>query len=403
MKTVLTKKQLDRYAEVMLWGLSTARSHAFRKNDLVLVGFDLMALSLAESLNGKLLDMGLNPVLRLSPTPTMEHQHFEKSNERQLVFQAPGTKELYEGLHGAIYLHAPESLTHLRDIDSRRIGKALSSRKPLRDILFRREEAGEFGWTLCTLPTAELARHARLSLEEYSDQILKACYLNRPDPVKAWRNLHAEAQVIKKWLNGMPIVWLRIESKSIDLRIRLGAERRWIGVSGHNIPSFEIFVSPDWRGTEGRFFANQPSYRSGNYVKGVTLEFRKGSVVAVSAETGQEFIEKQLKLDKGANKVGEFSLTDRRFSKIDRFMANTLFDENFGGAFGNCHVAVGSAYSDTFAGNPAELTAERKKELGFNDSALHWDLINTEDKMVTAHLANGKDVVIYEKGMFVGH
>ena len=152
--------------------------------------------------------------------------------------------------------------------------------------------------------------------------------------------------------------------------------------------------------TEGTYFANQPSYRSGNLVKNVMLTFRNGSLVKVKATSGQEFARKQFAMDKGANKVGEFSLTDKRFSKIDRFMANTLFDENFGGKNGNCHVALGSSYSDTFAGDPAKLTPATKKKLGFNDSALHWDLVNTEDKVVTAHLASGKNMVVYEKGMF---
>ena len=105
-------------------------------------------------------------------------------------------------------------------------------------------------------------------------------------------------------------------------------------------------------------------------------------------------------MDQGARRVGEFSLTDKRFSRIDRFMADTLFDENFGGKEGNCHVALGSSYTDTYDGDPAEMTAARKKKLGFNDSALHWDLVNTEKKTVTAHLTNGKKKVIYENGIF---
>jgi aminopeptidase len=112
------------------------------------------------------------------------------------------------------------------------------------------------------------------------------------------------------------------------------------------------------------------------------------------------FVAKQLSMDKGANKLGEFSLTDTRFSKIDRFMADTLFDENFGGSYGNCHIAVGSSYSDTYDGDPSRLTKGLKKRLGFNDSALHWDLVNTEEKTVTAHLADGKKIIIYENGKF---
>ena len=81
-------------------------------------------------------------------------------------------------------------------------------------------------------------------------------------------------------------------------------------------------------------------------------------------------------------------------------MANTLYDENYGGRYGNCHIALGSSYSDTYDGKPENLTKARKIKLGFNDSALHWDLVNTEKKTVTAHLASGKEVVVYEDGRF---
>ena len=235
---------------------------------------------------------------------------------------------------------------------------------------------------------------------EYAAQVTGACFLRETDPVAKWRALYEEANAIKNWLNALPVSRLRIESDNVDLTVTPGESRRWLGLSGHNIPSFEIFTSPDWRGTSGRYFADQPSYRSGNYVHGVRLTFKDGQVTDIAADQGEEFVRKQLAMDAGASRLGEFSLTDRRFSKIDRFMANTLYDENFGGPNGNCHVAVGSSYSDTFAGDPAELTTERKIQLGYNDSALHWDLVNTEPKRVRAHLADGREVTIYDNGQF---
>ena len=198
----------------------------------------------------------------------------------------------------------------------------------------------------------------------------------------------------------MKVNFYHIESENVDLKITPGDNRKWIGLSGHNIPSFELFLSPDWRGTEGIYFADQPSYRSGNYVKNVRLEFKKGAAVKIEAEVGEKFVKNQLSMDTGANQVGEFSLTDKRFSKINKFMANTLFDENYGGKYGNCHVALGSSYSDTYDGDSKKLTKALKKKLGFNDSALHWDLVNTEKKRVVAHLKSGKKVTIYENGKF---
>jgi aminopeptidase len=397
---MFSEKTIQKYCDVLLWALRKARKGLCRKNEIVMIRYELPALRLAEALQARLLDAGLNPILRVGMTPRMEKQFYVRANKSQLLFQPPGEKELYQKLNGGIYLHAPDSLTHLADVDSRRIGKAAVARKFLKDILDRREETGKFSWTLCLFPTAELAAQAKLPLTRYADQVVKACYLDTKDPVAKWEETYRNALEIKRWLNRMKIERLHVESDHVDLHLTPGDKRRWVGLTGHNIPSFEIFLSPDWRGTNGIYYADQPSYRNGNYVESVTLTFGKGRVVKSEAAKGGSFLAEQVALDPGAARVGEFSLTDKRFSKIDRFMANTLFDENFGGKHGNCHVALGSSYSDTYAGDVSTLTKDRKNKLGFNDSALHWDLVNTEEKRVTAYLAGGKKAVVYENGIF---
>ncbi len=397
---MLTEKQLAQYAEVLLWGLGTARKKPFKKNDCILLQYEAPAVRLAEILYGRILDLGMHPVQRMGLTFGMEKSLYKRSNKRQLTFLAPGDRELYANLNGRIFLRAPESLTHLKEIDPAKIGTVLVSRKPLRDILDKREEKGLYSWTLCTFPTNELARQAKARPEEYARQIVRACYLDRKDPVGEWKNVHRQVSGIKRWLNSLEVSYFHVESDHIDLKVTPGEKRAWKGISGHNIPSFEVFLSPDWHGTEGVYYANLPSFRSGNYVEKIRITFRKGSVVKMEAGKGEDFARKQLSMDKGASRVGEFSLTDRRFSRIDRFMADTLFDENFGGQNGNCHIALGASYTDTYDGNPAAMTGALKKRLGFNESALHWDLVNTEDKTVTACLRSGKKVVIYEKGVF---
>ncbi len=397
---MFTERQLERYADVLWWGLKTARTARFKKGDIVLIRFDKPAIRLAEILYAKLLDMGLNPVQRMNHTTTMELDFYKLSNGKQLVFTPPGDEALSKNLNGGIFLHAPESLTHLSDIDPKKIGKVAVSRKYLRDILDKRDDEGAFGWTLCIFPTKAMARHAGLSLKNYTGQVIKACFLNRTSPVSHWKSIYKKVRSIMKWLNSMQVNYYHIESANIDLEITPGEKRKWVGISGHNMPSFEIFTVPDWRGTKGKYFANQPSFRSGNYVEGVRLEFQKGAVVKAQAQKGENFVKKQLSIDKGADKLGEFSLTDKRFSKINTFMANTLFDENYGGKFGNCHVALGSSYSDAYDGDPKKLTKKIKQKLGFNDSALHWDLVNTEKKRVVAHLTSGKKLTIYENGKF---
>lgn len=397
---MLSEKNLEHYADVLLWALATAKKSALKKNDIVLIQYDRPALRLAEILYDRLMDKGVHPVQRMAATFRMEKSFYHKAGPQQLTFLAPGDKELYRHIHGRIFLHAPESLTHLRDVNPAKIGKAMVARKPLKNILDGREELRKYSWTLCLLPTEELARQANMPLAQYARQVIRACYLDKEDPVSEWKAIHREVGHIKKALSSLAVKSFHLESDSMDLRITPGEQRKWAGVSGHNVPSFEVFVSPDWRGTEGVYYANLPSFRSGNYVKDVRISFARGKAVAVEAAQGEAFVKRQLAMDPGACRLGEFSLTDRRFSRIDRFMAETLFDENFGGKEGNCHVALGSSYSDTFSGNPSRLTPALRKNLGFNDSALHWDLVNTEPKTVTAHMTNGKKTVIYEGGEF---
>lgn len=397
---MLTDIQLEKYAEVLFWGMQKARVTPLAPGDIVLVRTDIAAMPLAEKVQALLLERGLNPVLRFNPPSALEKGYFTLAGETQLSFIVPGDRELYERLDGLVSLLAPDSITHLKDVPPTRIATFSVARKYLRDILDRREAVRQFGWTLCLMPTSALAENSGLSEPDYAAQIVRAAYLDDQDPVAAWERVFLQAQGVKNWLNAMDVDHYHVQSASTDLQIHPGQHRRWIGVSGHNIPSFELFLSPDHRLTEGVYHADQPSYRSGNLVRGVTLEFRNGKARVTGAEQGQDFVRAQLDMDPGASRLGEFSLTDRRFSRISAFMAHTLFDENFGGEHGNCHVAVGASYTDTYAGDPAELTEERKKELGFNDSALHWDLVNTEPKKVTAVLRDGTSEVIYADGMF---
>ena len=122
-----------------------------------------------------------------------------------------------------------------------------------------------------------------MTLRQYTDQIIKGCYLDKDDPVSEWADIHKNVIDIKKWLNSLKVKSFHIASENIDLTITPGERRKWAGVSGHNIPSFEVFLSPDWRGTEGTYFANLPSFRSGNYVEGVRITFAKGDAVKIEA------------------------------------------------------------------------------------------------------------------------
>ena len=101
-----------------------------------------------------------------------------------------------------------------------------------------------------------------------------------------------------------------------------------------------------------------------------------------------------------ADKIGEYSLTDKKHSRITKFMGETLYDENVGGEFGNTHLALGAAYRDSYIGNPKEVSDESWHEMGYNDSSVHTDIVSTTNRKVTATLSDGTKKVIYENGEF---
>lgn len=145
---------------------------------------------------------------------------------------------------------------------------------------------------------------------------------------------------------------------------------------------------------------NQPMYRHGSLVKGIELTFADGLITKASATENEELLLSMLQ-QPNANKVGEYSLTDKRLSPITKFMADILYDENTGGEYGNTHIAVGSAYKDAYTGGPLEqVTPDQREALGFNDSVEHTDLISTTKRKVTAVCADGSSHCIYEDGQF---
>lgn len=397
---MLSPSQLKKYADVLLWGLEIAREEELKLHQSVLLRADLAAMPLVEILYAQILKKGAFPILHLNHPEAIQKTFYTLASDAQLDFVPYGEEELLANVQGLISIRAPRSLTHLQKVKAERLAYAAKSRVNLKNISNQREAEGKFSWCLTVYPTPELAAYANLTPEAYAKQVVKACYLDWKDPVGKWKETHGQVTAVKSWLNGLDIKTLEITGSGCDFSVGLGTKRQWLGISGRNIPSFEIFTSPDFTQTQGQYFANQPSLRDGNVVTDVRLEFKDGKVVKANAKSGVKYLHSQLAADTGASFIGEFSLTDKRFSKISAFMANTLYDENFGGRYGNCHVAIGSSYLNAFTGDAAPLKSADIEALGFNVSSIHWDLINTGAKTVTAVLKDGKRTVIYEDGRF---
>ncbi|MGE4558505.1 MAG: aminopeptidase [Desulfovibrionaceae bacterium] len=398
---VISDLDLENYADVLVWALSCSRIPPLRNKDLVVISFDLAAAPLADAVFHRLLDAHLHPAPVARKTSAMEAELLRNGSFGQLVFQTPGELELLQAAAGVITLLAPESLDHLQDVDMGSIAAGRRAALSVNELVERRRRRGDLGYTVCLYPTPGLARVAGMECAEYAEALIRACGLREPSPTARWRRRRRELGEIAAWLTGLRAKAFRVESENMDLTVQLGEYRRFAAVSGQNIPAYELYVSPDWRGVDGIFFADMPSIRHGRMVSRARLEFHHGQLTEVRAERGERFIVEQLKHAENAGRVGELSFTDRRYSLIRDFMAHALFDENFGGEHGNCHVALGASLPETFSGPAYELTVDAQIALGFNGSSIHWDLVNTEQRTVTALLRDGSRLVVYENGQFI--
>lgn len=392
-------KILNKYANVLV-NFALNSGQGVKKNEVVFVQVPESAKPLLISLQKVILKAQAHLIIQYLPDG-LDRNFFDLASDDQLsFFPSHFLKGRVRQADHFLMILAETNLHELEGIDPLKIMKRNQIFKPYKDWRDKKEAQKKLSWTLGIYGTSAMAKEAGLTLKQCWQQIIKACYLNYQNPVEKWHRIQAKSESLRKKLNQLEIVKINIKAQDTNLNITIGQNRQWLGGGGRNIPSFEIFTSPDWRGTNGNIFFDQPLYRQGNLIKNIKLIFKNGIVTDFSAGYGEKFLKELIKVKNG-DKIGEFSLTDKRFSKINKFMAETLYDENFGGEFGNTHIALGSSYKETCNQKFNSLKEKDWKKLGFNDSAVHTDIIATTDRIVTATLKNGNQKVIYKNGKFI--
>lgn len=398
-----SQKILDNYADVLV-NFALNRGKGIKPGDKVYVVVYEYAKPMLMALRRAVLKAGGHVISDFRPDSDKAHP-FEKefyyyANDQQLTFfPKKYLRGLIDEADHSIFIISETDKRALKGIDPQKIMKRGEAFKPYMDWRREKENKGRFSWTLALYATPAMAEEAGLSLREYWNQIIKACFLREGAPVKKWRAVTKQIHRTVEKLNNLKIDWVNVKGPDANLNIKIGDKRQFLGGRGANIPSFEIFTSPDWRGTNGWIKFNQPLYRYGNLITGIELEFKNGRVIKSKAKKNEVLLKNMINTP-NADKAGEFSLTDKRFSKITKFMAETLYDENIGGPHGNTHIALGASYHDAYTGNLAKVTKAGWKKMGFNNSSVHTDIISTSPRTVTATLKNGQQKVIYKDGKF---
>ncbi|MEK7601617.1 MAG: aminopeptidase [Patescibacteria group bacterium] len=404
-------KILKKYADVMV-NFALGGGKGIKKGDVVRLSANESAKPLYVAIFNAIINAGGHVLPHYAPDEekgdmrrnesTSRHFYENASDEQIRFFPAKYLRGVVDEMDHSLFILADRDMHLMDGIDPKRIMARGVAMKPFMDWRHQKEWKGKLSWSIAMYGTPAMAKEAGLSEKEYWNQIIKACFLDEKNPIAKWKQVYIEIEKYRRKLNTITpkVDRLHIVGPDMDLWIKLGEKRAWRFGSGANIPSFEIFTSPDWRGTEGWIKFNQPLYRYGSKITGIELEFKNGLVVKSKAKTNEKLL-KEMIATKGANKIGEYSLTDSRHSRVTKFMAETLYDENVGGPQGNTHLALGMSYRDCYSGDVSKLTTKQAKALGYNDSSIHTDIISTTRRTVTAHMKNGTTKVIYKDGKFV--
>lgn len=257
-------------------------------------------------------------------------------------------------------------------------------------------------WTVAAAPSRGWAHDVYPDLAEDDalgrlwEDLAFIARLDFGDPVAAWRERVGELKRIAALLNGERLDAVRFAGPGTELTVGLlpssewkaGTETTVHGIEHQfNIPTEEIFTTPDPVRTSGVVQATRPLDLFGARVDGLRVRFEHGRAVAVDAVRGADVLRGRVGADEGAARLGEVALVDRetRVGQLGRVFLDTLLDEN-----ASSHVALGSAYASAVG------EADRDR---MNESAIHIDfMIGGPDVEVTGVTGDGREVPLLRGG-----
>ena len=317
------------------------------ERDYVLVFTTPRAASVVRALNRAMISRGAWPPGIRIAIPGLAEDFYRVAPDDLLDNYAPQDLAEMERTDAYLRIDAPENTRALTGIDPATVARAARARQPVQEVRMGKRWCGTL-W-----PTPALAQDAGMSDDDYAAFVERALFLDRPDPVAAWRELSDRQQTVVDRLNEAREI--HIAAPGTDLRLRVDG-RTWINSNGRrNMPSGEVFTGPIEDSANGTVRFTIPSSPRGVLVEDVTLTFEDGRVTTATAARGQDYLDAALATDPGARFLGEIGIGTN--PGIDRPSGAILLDEKMAGTV---HLALGRSYPETG---------------GRNSSALHWDLL----------------------------
>ena len=324
-----------------------------------------------------------------------EHQRramIELGPDEALTYSPDWLKALVEGMDGNAMIATTGSPEPdlLADLDGERVGKAMQIE--VIQIRMRQLQENSVNWCGVGAPNAGWAKQVfgEPDVERLWEKVALCMRLDEPDPVAAWREHLARLRERGDWLNELRADAIRYRGPGTDLTVGLLPNARWMSGASEtsggieyvaNMPTEEVFTSPDSRRADGTVRSTMPLVLGGQIIRGLELTLEQGRIVKVEAETGADMVRAELAAIENADRLGELALVtgDSRVGRTETLFYDTLFDEN-----ATCHIAWGVGFPFLFEGEPDE---------GLNIANTHVDfMVGGPELEVDALLADGSAV-----------
>jgi aminopeptidase len=326
----------------------------------------------------------------------------ERADDEVLSWTPPWllerAKQMGDDRAAIVALAGDAEIDLLADLPGERVGRARM--KELADENMRQINEQLNNWTIIGVPNAGWANQMFGEPDvERLWQLVEFCVrLDVDEPVEAWRDHVKRLERRARRLNELRLDALRFNGPGTDLTVGLLPESRWQGAESYtadglpyvaNMPTEEVFTTPDSRRTEGHVRATRPLAMLGSIVRGLEVRFEGGRIADVSADEGADVVRGHLDSDENARFLGEVALVDgtSRIGKTGLTFFEGLYDENT-----TCHVAYGGAYAEAVEGEPGE---------GVNMSNVHMDfMVGGPEVDVDGVLADGTVVPLLRRDVW---
>jgi len=292
------------------------------------------------------------------------------------------------------------------DVEPEKLALASYLRRTTKPVFNEKRDKGLLSWCIAAYPNEvwakKIFKDAPNAYDMLYEYIMKMCMVDDSNPIEAWdKQLNTVAEKVKT-LNDLKIKKLHYtNSLGTDLYLTLPDNYLYASASDGkgivNLPSYEVFTSPDYRYTEGIAYASLPLIHNGAYIEDFWIRFENGKVVDFDAKKGKEVLKGIVESDPNACYLGEAALVnnDSPISNTGLVFETTLFDEN-----ASCHIALGDGFNECLK-DGLTMTENELKEHGVNQSKNHVDfMIGTPDLNIEATLENGDTILIFKDGNF---